>query len=153
MAWVIACLARIGNSGLVDSVIGSRRDLAEYEPLYRWYEMQSLCGRCYGPLSPRKKARSCQGRSGLYLYLHATELRKGLLLITCQILTLADGWYPVQGYASPAGSHGSGLGTKKPLTGVCFVFGSGQSSYPARPSTAPRSRAKKGSRAPWIIHV
>lgn len=48
MARVIACPAPIGNSGLVASVIGSRRDPAKYEALYQWYEMQSLC-ECYDP--------------------------------------------------------------------------------------------------------
>lgn len=52
MDLIIACLAPIGNSGLIASVIGSRRDLAEYEPLYRWYEMQSLRGRRYYPPVP-----------------------------------------------------------------------------------------------------
>lgn len=69
MELVIACLAPIWTSGLVASVIGSRRDLAEYEPLYRWYEMQSLRGRCYYPPVPGQGSLIMpgQGRSGPYL--------------------------------------------------------------------------------------
>lgn len=110
--------------------------------------MQSLSGSVMIPCLRARKPDRARVEAGLTCMV--LNYAKRCLPIACQVLTLVDGaWCPVQGFVSPAGSHGWELGTNESLGGVLYWVWAIVVSGTSIP-TAPRSRAKKGSRSAQV---